>query len=145
MAACSNRSPSPLFTRPVNQNIRNLEYNIGARRSLSRNPFSKPSVFQKFLLPPYPRSFYSSAPVNRPSDFARRRSLGREGIVASRDREEKENNEIAHNLKAAKIQQVAMGSMNCKSPKISAVSKFSPSPKKKVLVPSQILIQWIQI
>ncbi|KAL2513463.1 putative topless-related protein 4-like [Forsythia ovata] len=40
----SNRSSSPLSTRPVNPNIRNSEFNTGARRSLSGNPFSKPSA-----------------------------------------------------------------------------------------------------
>ncbi|KAL2537219.1 uncharacterized protein Fot_18610 [Forsythia ovata] len=102
MAAYSNRSPSPLSTRPVYPNIRNSESNIGATRSLSRNHFSKPSASQKFLLPPYPRSFYSIIPVNSPSDFARRRSLKKEGIVTSRDYEEKENSEKDHNIKNSK-------------------------------------------
>ncbi|KAL2537222.1 hypothetical protein Fot_18613 [Forsythia ovata] len=124
----ANRSPSPLSTRPINPNTKNSESNTGARRSFNGNPFSKPYVHTN------PRSFYPSTPANSPSDFARRRSLGKESILASRDCEEKENNEKDHNLKAAKIRQAAMVSKNFMSPTISAASKFTPSPRKKVLV-----------
>ncbi|CAI9786264.1 unnamed protein product [Fraxinus pennsylvanica] len=120
MAAYSNRSPSPLSTRPGNPNPKISESNSGPRRSFTGNPNSRPSVHTN------PKNFYPSTPANSPSDFARRRSVGKEGIVA------KENDD--HNLKAANIRQAGSGSKNFMSPTISAASKFTPSPRKKVLV-----------
>ncbi|CAA2993926.1 Hypothetical predicted protein [Olea europaea subsp. europaea] len=126
MACYSNRSPSPLSSRPNNSNPKIAEVNSGPRRSFSG--YSRPSVHTN------PRNFYPSTPANSPSDFARRRSVGKEGIVASKDCDEKENDEKDHILKAAKIRQPGSGSKNFMSPTISAASKFSPSPRKKVLV-----------
>ncbi|XP_022876348.1 uncharacterized protein LOC111394657 [Olea europaea var. sylvestris] len=126
MAAYSNRSPSPLTTRPGNPNPKISESNTGPRRSFTGNPNSRPSVHTN------PKILYPSTPANSPSDFARRRSVGKEGIVASKDCDEKENDD--HNFKAAKIRQAGSGSKNFMSPTISAASKFTPSPRKKVVV-----------
>ncbi|KAL2254531.1 UNVERIFIED_CONTAM: hypothetical protein Sindi_0247800 [Sesamum indicum] len=130
MAAHSNRSPSPLSSRPINPNPRNSESNSGARRSFSgANPFHKPSVLTN------PRRFDPITPANSPSDFARRRSVSKE-VTGSylKDCEEKENDEKDHTLKASRLHSPAKGSKNFMSPTISAASKFTPSPRKKVLV-----------
>ncbi|KAG8368519.1 hypothetical protein BUALT_Bualt15G0054100 [Buddleja alternifolia] len=145
MAAHSNRSPSPLSSRPIpNPNSRNSENNSAARRSFSgnNNPFAKPSVLTNS------RRFDPITPANSPSGsfmlldfgsilhFARRRPVGKEGSTGSslKDCEEKENDEKDFNLKSSKIQSPAKGSKNFMSPTISAASKFTPSPRKKVLV-----------
>ncbi|KAK4401786.1 hypothetical protein Sango_0919300 [Sesamum angolense] len=130
MAAHSNRSPSPLSSRPINPNPRNSESNSAARRSFSgANPFAKPSVLTN------PRRFDPITPANSPSDFARRRSVSKEGTGSYlKDSEEKENDEKDHTLKASRLHSPAKGSKNFMSPTISAASKFTPSPRKKVLV-----------
>ncbi|KAL0384342.1 UNVERIFIED_CONTAM: hypothetical protein Sradi_2828500 [Sesamum radiatum] len=130
MAAHSNRSPSPLSSRPINPNPRNSESNSAARRSFSgANPFAKPSVLTN------PRRFDPVTPANSPSDFARRRSVSKEGTGSYlKDFEEKENDEKDHTLKASRLHSPAKGSKNFMSPTISAASKFTPSPRKKVLV-----------
>ncbi|KAK6159184.1 hypothetical protein DH2020_006498 [Rehmannia glutinosa] len=129
MAAHSNRSPSPLSSRPTNPNPRNSENHSATRRSFSgnNNPFAKPSALTN------PRRFDPITPANSPADFARRRSVGKEGNP--KDCEEKENNDDKDNiLKNSKLQSPAKGSRNFMSPTISAASKFTPSPRKKVLV-----------
>ncbi|PIN07841.1 hypothetical protein CDL12_19590 [Handroanthus impetiginosus] len=131
MAAHSNRSPSPLSSRPTNPNPRNSEQNPAPRRSFSgNNPFGKPSVLTN------PRRFDPITPANSPSDFGRRRSVGIECTGSShlKDYEEKENDVKDHFLKASKVQSPAKGSKNFMAPTISAASKFTPSPRKKVLV-----------
>ncbi|KAK4438011.1 hypothetical protein Salat_0135200 [Sesamum alatum] len=130
MAAHSNRSPSPLSSRPINPNPRNSENNSTARRSFSgaANPFAKPSVLTN------PRRFDPITPANSPSDFARRRSVSKEGTGSYLNCEEKENDEKDHTLKASRLHSPAKGSKNFMSPTISAASKFTPSPRKKVLV-----------
>ncbi|KAK6136953.1 hypothetical protein DH2020_029314 [Rehmannia glutinosa] len=127
MAAHSNRSPSPLSSRPTNPNPRNSENHSATRRSFSgNNPFAKPSALTN------PRRFDPITPANSPADFARRRSVGKEGNP--KDCEEKENDEKDNILKTCKLQSPAKGSKNFMSPTISAASKFTPSPRKKVLV-----------
>ncbi|KAI3445862.1 hypothetical protein Pfo_002527 [Paulownia fortunei] len=130
MAAHSNRSPSPLSSRPSNPNPKNSENSSATRRSFSgNNPFAKPSVLTN------PRRFDPITPANSPSDFARRRSVGKESTGLNlKDFEEKENDEKDRILKASKLQSPAKGSKNFMSPTISAASKFTPSPRKKVLV-----------
>lgn len=70
------------------------------------------------------------------SDFVGRRSTSKEGTAASylRSCEEKENDEKDQIMKASKLQSPAKGSKHFMSPTISAASKFTPSPRKKVLV-----------
>ncbi|KAL8541639.1 hypothetical protein ACS0TY_002779 [Phlomoides rotata] len=119
MAAHSNRSPSPLCSRPTNPNLRNSENNSANRRSFSGNkPFSKPSVHTNS------RRFDPMTPANSPSDVASRRCVV----------EEKENCEKEDMFKSSKLQSPAKGCKHFMSPTISAASKFTPSPRKKVLV-----------
>ncbi|KAL0334982.1 UNVERIFIED_CONTAM: hypothetical protein Sradi_4710100 [Sesamum radiatum] len=127
MAAHSNRSPSPLSSRPINPNPRNSESTSAARRSFSgANPFAKPSVLTN------PRRFDPITPANSPSDFARRRSVSKEGTGSYlKDSEEKENDEKDHTLKTSRLHSPAKGSKNFMSPTISAASKFTPSPERK--------------
>ncbi|KAL8060779.1 hypothetical protein ABFX02_02G047400 [Erythranthe guttata] len=132
MAAHPNRSSSPLSSRPSNPtnpnnpNPRNSENNPSIRRSFSGNTSAKPSLLTN------QRRFDPVTPANSPSDFARRRSAGSKEVKSC---EEKENDEKDHNLmKPSKLQSPAKGSKNFMSPTISAASKFTPSPRKKVLV-----------
>lgn len=106
-----------------NSGSRNSETSNPMRRSFSGNPFTKPSVV------PNPRGFNPNTPANSPSDFPRRNSIGR-------DLEDKENTKD-HNLKPGRVRSPAVASKatkNFMSPTISAASKITPSPKKKILV-----------
>ncbi|KAL1564548.1 hypothetical protein AAHA92_06875 [Salvia divinorum] len=118
MAAHSNRSPSPLSSRPLNPNPRNPETNSTIRRSFTGN---KPSLLTN------QRRFDPFTPANSPSDFGSRRSVGKSW-------EEKENDEKDCILKGSKLQSPAKGCKSFMAPTISAASKFTPSPRKKVLV-----------
>lgn len=61
--------------------------------------------------------------------------MGIEGAASHlRDCEEKENDEKDSILKASRLQSPAKGCKNFMAPTISAASKFTPSPRKKVLV-----------
>lgn len=61
--------------------------------------------------------------------------MGIEGAAPHpRDFEEKENDEKDSVLKASKLQSPAKGCKSFMAPTISAASKFTPSPRKKVLV-----------
>ncbi|KZV23377.1 hypothetical protein F511_35196 [Dorcoceras hygrometricum] len=134
MAALSNRSPSPIAPRPSNLNpsSRNQENNPATRKSLSgNNSLGKPSILTNL------RRFDPVTPANSPSessDFARR-SVGKESCVGSflNVGEEKENDEKDMNSKAAKLRSPGKVCKNFMSPTISAASKFTPSPRKKVL------------
>lgn len=66
--------------------------------------------------------------------------MGKEGINASRGYEEKEN-EKDFNTKASRVRSPAKGSKNFMSPTISAASKFTPSPRKKVLAEKNDLVR----
>ncbi|KAL6545878.1 hypothetical protein OROGR_009752 [Orobanche gracilis] len=131
MAAHSNRSPSPISSRPNTPNPRNSENQSTKRRSFSGNyPSAKPSALTN------PRRFDPIIPANSPSDFSRRPSSGKEGSGSClKNCEEKENNEEKDQilLKTSKLQSPAKGSKNFMAPTISAASKFTPSPRKKVL------------
>ncbi|KAI9127707.1 hypothetical protein K1719_000700 [Acacia pycnantha] len=112
LAAASSRS---------NPNLRNSEINNSVRRSFSGNPFHKPSIIAN------PRSFNPNTPANSPSDFPRRNSIG--------DLDDKENGKD-HILKSSKVRSPAAstkGMKNFMSPTISAASKITESPRKKVL------------
>ncbi|KAL6517526.1 hypothetical protein OROMI_033227 [Orobanche minor] len=131
MAAHSNRSPSPISSRPNTPNPRNSENKSTKRRSFSGNyPSAKPSALIN------PRRFDPITPANSPSDFSRRTSAGKEGSGSClKNCEEKENNGEKDQilLKTSKFQSPAKGSKNFMAPTISAASKFTPSPRKKVL------------
>ncbi|XP_073306986.1 uncharacterized protein [Primulina huaijiensis] len=134
MAAVSNRSPSSNASRPssnLNPNSRNQENNPETRKSFSggNNPLGKPSILTNL------RRFDPVTPANTPSDFTRR-SVGKESCVGLFFNvcEEKENDEKDMNFKAAKLRSPAKNSKNFMSPTISAASKFTPSPRKRVLV-----------
>lgn len=124
MAMSSNRSPSPLLSRAANPNLRSSESNSTIRRSFSGNPFARPSVLTN------PRSFIPNTPANSPADFGIKQTGVKEG--ASRGFEEKEN-EKDSNSKGVKFKSPSKGSKNFMSPTISAASKFTPSPRKKIL------------
>ncbi|GER42125.1 hypothetical protein STAS_18887 [Striga asiatica] len=122
MVARTNRSPSPLPSRPTNQNPRNSEMYSATRKSFNGNNILKPYALTN------PRRFDPVTPASSPSDFSRRRSV-------SRDCEEKENNEKDQNQRTPKLHpSSAKGSKNFMAPTISAASKFTPSPRKKPLV-----------
>ncbi|XP_075478264.1 uncharacterized protein LOC142519208 isoform X2 [Primulina tabacum] len=133
MAAVSNRSPSSNASRPsnLNPNSRNQENSPETRKSFSggNNPLGKPSILTNL------RRFDPVTPANTPSDFTRR-SVGKESCVDSFFNvcEEKENDEKDMNFKAAKLRSPAKNSKNFMLPTISAASKFTPSPRKRVLV-----------
>ncbi|KAK2968911.1 hypothetical protein RJ640_018603, partial [Escallonia rubra] len=109
-------SPSPISAR-ANPNLRASETNSSVRRSFSGNPFARTSILTN------PKNFDPTTPANSPADPGRRISVGKE---------EKENAKDYNLIKAAKIRSPAKGSKNFMSPTISAASKFTPSPKKKV-------------
>ncbi|CAI9104216.1 OLC1v1002846C2 [Oldenlandia corymbosa var. corymbosa] len=124
MAVPSNRSPSPLASRRMCQSRISTESNSAARRSFSGNGFIRPSALAN------PRNLNPITPANSPAGIVRRNSLSNlQGC------EEKENDKD-QNLKpvdtAAKSS--GTGSKNFMAPTISAASKFTPSPRKKVLV-----------
>ncbi|KAK3011998.1 hypothetical protein RJ639_011256, partial [Escallonia herrerae] len=109
-------SPSPISAR-ANPNLRASETNSSVRRSFSGNPFARTSILTN------PKNFDPTTPANSPADLGRRILVGKE---------EKENAKDYNLMKAAKIRSPAKGSKNFMSPTISAASKFTPSPKKKV-------------
>ncbi|GFP88662.1 hypothetical protein PHJA_001009900 [Phtheirospermum japonicum] len=122
MAAHSNRSPSPISSRPTNPNSRSSEIYSTTRRSFNgNNSFAKPKRLDPIT------------PANSPSEFARRRSAGSGSCL--KNSEEKENNDEKDQfMKTSKLQSPAKGSKSFMAPTISAASKFTPSPRKKALV-----------
>ncbi|XP_041013716.1 uncharacterized protein LOC121256965 [Juglans microcarpa x Juglans regia] len=129
MAVPSNKSSSSqaILSR-ANLNSRNSESSNPIRRSFSGNPFTRPSIVAN------PRGFNPNTPANSPSDFTRRNSLGREGVAFLRDHEDKENPKD-QNSKLGRVRSPASlkGMKNFMSPTISAASKISSSPRKKIL------------
>ncbi|XP_059647914.1 uncharacterized protein LOC132294173 [Cornus florida] len=127
MAATSNRSPSPISYRP-NPNTRSSETNSKIRKSYSGNPF-RPSILAT------PKNFNPVTPANSPSDFGRRHTTEKEGFVATPGFFEEKENDKDPNSKPVKVRSPAVvkGSKNFMTPTISAASKFTPSPRKKVL------------
>ncbi|XP_044508646.1 uncharacterized protein LOC123227634 [Mangifera indica] len=111
-------SSSPASSTRPNPGARNSESKDPMRRSFSGNPFSKPS---------------SILPNSR--DFVRRSSIARESASSLRDFTDKENGKET-NLNIARVRSPASalkGTKNFMSPTISAASKFTASPKKKIL------------
>ncbi|XP_047312531.1 uncharacterized protein LOC124915826 [Impatiens glandulifera] len=125
MAASSNRSPSPTPNRQQNPSSRILEQSPIARRSFIGSPFSRPSILSN------PKTFCPITPANSPSsDLTGRNSFG----LCSRTFEDKEN-DTDQSFKQGKVRSPAIskGSKHFMAPTISAASKFTPSPRKKVL------------
>ncbi|KDP37628.1 hypothetical protein JCGZ_06971 [Jatropha curcas] len=129
MAAPSSKTSSSLIpSRPTNP--RSSEVNNTMRRSFSGNPFAKPSVIANQR-----PGFNPNTPANSPSGYPRRNSIGRENILVSlRDSEDKENSKD-QNLKQDRVRSPvsSKGTKNFMSPTISATSKISASPRKKIL------------
>ncbi|KAJ0438357.1 hypothetical protein HanHA300_Chr16g0613041 [Helianthus annuus] len=116
----SNRSPSPLSSR----NCRNSESNSTTRKSFSGNPFPRPTNLTN------PKSSNPYTPSNTPtaSDLAKRNSIVRKSIGGgSMFQDGKENRKDAFRSPAK------VSTKNFMSPTISATSKVTPSPRKKIL------------
>ncbi|PON55164.1 Transmembrane protein [Parasponia andersonii] len=124
MAVPSNKSSSssPISGR-ANPNARSSEIGNPMRRSFTGNPFSKPSVVLN------PRGLNPNTPANSPSEHPRRSSMSRETIVTFRDNDDKENGKVAR----IRSPIGSKGTKNFMSPTISAASKITPSPRKKIL------------
>ncbi|XP_022975663.1 uncharacterized protein LOC111475455 [Cucurbita maxima] len=119
MAPPSHRSSSPsMVAGRTSPNSRNSEIVNPTRRSFSSEQ----------------RSLNFNTPMNSPSDYPRRNSTSRENLFNSRDNEEKENGKN-QSPKPVRIRSPAAGksTKNFMSPTISAASKISVSPKKKIL------------
>ncbi|KAL9417644.1 hypothetical protein AB3S75_040600 [Citrus x aurantiifolia] len=134
MATTNKRSSScsSISSMKPNPSPRNSESKDPMRRSFSGNPFPKPSS----ILANSRGGFNPNTPANSPSDFPRRSSFGRENSISMRDYEDKENSKIS-SLKPGRVHSpasVSKGSKNFMSPTISAASKFTTSPRKKILV-----------
>ncbi|KAJ7943043.1 putative Transmembrane protein [Quillaja saponaria] len=120
MALPSNKpssSSSPASSRP-NPNSRNSEINNPIRRSFTGNPFKTPSVV-----------------ANGSVGLVRRNSVGgRDSVPSWGDHDDKENGR-EQTLKPARVQSPAAskGTKNFMSPTISASSKVTMSPRKKIL------------
>nr|XP_043626329.1 uncharacterized protein LOC122597818 [Erigeron canadensis] len=117
----SNRSPSPLSSR----NCRNSESNSTMRRSFNENPFgSRPNALIN------PKNLNPPTPANTPTttDHMKRNSITRKSVGSgSMFQDGKENHKDALRSPAKG------GSKNFMAPTISAASKFTPSPRKKIL------------
>ncbi|XP_015892920.3 uncharacterized protein LOC107427091 [Ziziphus jujuba] len=127
MALPSNKSSSSPISGRANPNARNSEMGNPIRRSFTGNPFTKPSIVAN------PRGFNHNTPVNSP-EHLRRNSVGRDTIVTLRDYEDKENGKD-QNSKPSKVRSPmgSKGTKNFMSPTISAASKITQSPRKKIL------------
>ncbi|XP_023739021.1 helicase SWR1 [Lactuca sativa] len=115
----SNRSPSPLSAR----GFRNSETNTTTRRSFSGNPFTRPNAVVN------PRSVNPPTPANTPAttDHTKRGSVLRKSTGSSMFQDGKENHKDIVRSPARSYEKGFM------APTISAASKFTPSPRKKVL------------
>ncbi|KAJ4716091.1 Transmembrane protein [Melia azedarach] len=123
--------PSMSSSRP-NPIVRNSESKDPMRRSFSGNPFAKPSS----IVANSRGGFNPNTPLNSPTDFPRRSSFGRENSCSLSDYEDKENSKSS-TLRPGRVQSPASaskGTKNFMSPTISAASKFTTSPRKKILV-----------
>ncbi|KAJ8645425.1 hypothetical protein MRB53_007173 [Persea americana] len=125
MAASPSRSPSPITGRrnPIG---RTPESGNSIRKSLGGYPAAKPSIAA-------PRSFNPITPANSPSDFPHRNLSSKEGIRASYEKENERDQSSLNLSKAKSPVIISKGAKNFMAPTISAASKFTPSPRKKVL------------
>ncbi|KAD0092166.1 hypothetical protein R6Q59_020758 [Mikania micrantha] len=114
----SNRSPSPFSSR----NCRNSGTNSTTRSSYNGSPFARPNALIN------PKSSNPPTPANTPTttDHTKRNSINRKSM-SSLFQDGKENHKEALRSPAK------TGSKNFMAPTISAASKFTPSPRKKIL------------
>ncbi|ONH92063.1 hypothetical protein PRUPE_8G151700 [Prunus persica] len=128
MAMPPNKSSSSPIASKSNPNLRNSEIGNPMRRSFTGNSFAKPSINAN------PRSFNPNTPANSPSENLRRSSMGRATVVTFRDSEDKENGKD-QNWKQMRVRSPSgsNGTKNFMSPTISAASKVTTSPRKKIL------------
>lgn len=128
MAMPPNKSSSSPIASKSNPNLRNSEIGNPMRRSFTGNSFAKPSINAN------PRSFNPNTPANSPSENPRRSSMGRATVVTFRDSEDKENGKD-QNWKQMRVRSPSgsNGTKNFMSPTISAASKVTTSPRKKIL------------
>ncbi|OIV95832.1 hypothetical protein TanjilG_06808 [Lupinus angustifolius] len=121
------------LNKSSNPNSRSSELSDPMRRSFTGNPFSKPSS-----LVANSRTFVPTTPVNTPTDSQRRKSVGGREVAGSFFHLDDKENGKDQFLKASKVRSPAAASSksakNFMSPTISAASKVTMSPKKKVLV-----------
>ncbi|KAK4799049.1 hypothetical protein SAY86_024414 [Trapa natans] len=126
-SAANSAVANPHPTRPLNPNPRASEVTNPTRRSFSGNPFTRPSIVAD------PRGFNPATPANSPSEMPRRR----ESLSCLREPEEKENgkdpNSKTRQTRVIRSPGISKGTKNFMSPTISAASKFSASPRKKIL------------
>ncbi|KAL4591784.1 hypothetical protein LXL04_004755 [Taraxacum kok-saghyz] len=115
-----NRSPSPLSSRIC----RNSEANTTTRRSFSGNPFARPNP------PANPRTVNPPTPANTPAtaDHLKKGSILRKSTGSSMFQDGKENHKDMIRSPARSSYEKSF-----MAPTISATSKFTPSPRKKVL------------
>ncbi|BBH09734.1 hypothetical protein Prudu_022317 [Prunus dulcis] len=127
MAMPPNKSSSSPIASKSNPNLRNSEIGNPMRRSFTGNSFAKPSINAN------PRSFN---PNTRPTVLLnlRRSSMGRATVVTFRDSEDKENGKD-QNWKQMRVRSPSgsNGTKNFMSSTISAASKVTTSPRKKIL------------
>ncbi|CAB4290763.1 unnamed protein product [Prunus armeniaca] len=125
MAMPPNKSSSSPIASKSNPNLRNSEIGNPMRRSFTGNSFVKPSINAN------PRSFNPNTPANK---NPRRSSMGRATVVTFRDSEDKENGKD-QNWKQMRVRSPSgsNGTKNFMSPTISAASKVTTSPRKKIL------------
>ncbi|KAL5705937.1 hypothetical protein ACHQM5_024162 [Ranunculus cassubicifolius] len=117
MVISSNKSPSPTIRK---ENLDSRTQEIGMRKSFNGN----------FLT----RHSRPATPANSPSEFTRR-SLGqKEGLRGSCEFKENEKDQ-------KKMMKESKGTKSFMAPTISAISKISPSPRKKVLAERNELVR----
>ncbi|KAF5448330.1 hypothetical protein F2P56_028875 [Juglans regia] len=129
MAVPSNKSSSSaMISSRENHNSRNSEISNPIRRSFGGNPFTKPSIVAN------QRVSNPNTQANSPSEFQLISSMGRETVASLRGCEDKENPKD-QNAKVGIVRSPASskGTKNFMSPTISAASKITASPRKKIL------------
>ncbi|CAI9268996.1 unnamed protein product [Lactuca saligna] len=123
----SNRSSSLLSAR----GFRNSEINTTIRRSFSGNPFTRPNIVVN------PRSINPATPANTLAtiDHTKRGPLLRKSTSRSMFQYGKENHKDIVRSPARSYEKSFM------APTIKAASKFTPSPRKKVLGEKNVVIR----
>ncbi|KAF5190198.1 transmembrane protein, partial [Thalictrum thalictroides] len=126
MAISSNKSSFPISSK-TNSDSKTPESssNTLIRKSFNGNPSTKPSIVANS------RSFNPVTPANSPAEFSRKSLGSKEGFSTLRGSNEYKENE--KDQKRVKEGFVSKGTKSFMAPTISAISKISPSPRKKVL------------
>ncbi|PIA46554.1 hypothetical protein AQUCO_01500240v1 [Aquilegia coerulea] len=126
MAISSNRSPSPISSKTNSDSRTPESSNTFIRKSFNGNPLTRPSIVANS------RSFNPVTPANSPAESLRRNLGSKEGFSTLRGLNEyKENEKDQKKVKEGFVSKGANKSFM--APTISAISKISPSPRKKVL------------